>query len=64
MYGHNTVGAGDALFSAFVHFESKGYSPEKALYLAQVFASLKISFTSAANGFQTESEILEWVRTH
>lgn len=54
----NTVGAGDALFSAFIHYYAKGYAPEAALCRAQVFAAHKITANGAANGFVTE-EIVE-----
>ena len=57
----NTVGAGDALFSAFVHFYSKGLSPIEALRRAQAFAAYKIRVTGASCGFVTESEIERFV---
>ena len=60
----NTVGAGDALFSAFVHFTAKGCPPEEALYLAQIFASHKIAVPGGANGFRSEEDILNWARSH
>lgn len=47
----NTVGAGDALFSAFLHYYAKGCAPEDALYRAQVFAGHKILVNGASNGF-------------
>ena len=47
----NTVGAGDALFSAFVNYYSKGFTPIDAINRAQIFASYKIGFNGAANGF-------------
>jgi ribokinase len=47
----NTIGAGDALFSAFVHFYGAGGDPHTALQRAIVFASYKIGETSAARGF-------------
>ena len=53
----NTVGAGDALFSAFIHYYAKGLSPYDALVRAQVFASAKISANGASKGFITEEEI-------
>ena len=56
----NTVGAGDALFSAFLHFYAKGFSPADALQRAQVFASYKITANGASNGFVTEQAIEEW----
>ena len=55
----NTVGAGDALFSAFLHFYGKGYSPEEALKRAQTFAACKIMVSGAANGFVTENTVEE-----
>ena len=53
----NTVGAGDALFSAFVHCYAKGYAPERALQLAQCFAAHKITVNGASNGFLSESDL-------
>lgn len=55
----NTVGAGDALFSAFLHYYSKGCAPENALRRAQIFAARKITVSGASNGFLTEQEIEE-----
>ncbi len=54
----NTVGAGDALFSAFVHFYTKGVDAVKALKLATIFASYKIGESGAAKGFLTEPELM------
>lgn len=53
----NTLGAGDALFSSFLHFNLNGCSPLEALRRAQIFASHKISFNGASNGFMTEEEV-------
>lgn len=53
----NTVGAGDALFSAFLHFYAAGTAPEAALTLAQRFAAAKIRVSGAAEGFVTEEEL-------
>ena len=50
----NTVGAGDALFSSFLHFYAKGFAPIEALQRAQIFAAHKITVSGAANGFVTE----------
>ena len=55
----NTVGAGDALFSAFLHYFAKGYSPEEVLRRAQLFAAHKITVNGASNGFVTEQIIEE-----
>lgn len=53
----NTVGAGDALFSAFVHFYLKGESPESALRYAATFASYKIGESGASKGFLSEEAL-------
>lgn len=53
----NTVGAGDALFSAFLHFYAKGLDPLCCLERAQYFAAAKIRTTGAANGFITEDAL-------
>lgn len=57
----NTVGAGDALFSSFIHFYAKGFSPLEALKYAEVFASYKIGFDGASEGFAEEEKIEELV---
>ena len=53
----NTVGAGDALFSAFLHFYAKGIAPTEALRRAQIFAAHKITVSGASNGFVTEQTV-------
>lgn len=53
----NTVGAGDALFSGFIHGYAKGLSPLEALHRAQLFASAKIGTSGASKGFITEAEL-------
>lgn len=58
----NTVGAGDALFSAFVHYYAKGLHPAVALHRAQIFASAKIGVSGAAKGFITEEQIIVYER--
>lgn len=58
----NTVGAGDALFSAFVHFYAKGIEAAECLKRAQVFASLKIAYNGASLGFASEEEIERWYK--
>ena len=57
----NTVGAGDALFSSFLHFYAKGLSPVDALRRAQIFAAHKITVSGASNGFVTEQTVEAWV---
>lgn len=58
----NTVGAGDALFSAFLHYFAKGISPLDALQRAQVFAACKITVSGASNGFVSERTVEEYVK--
>lgn len=55
----NTVGAGDALFSSFVHFYTKGIEPCLALKYATIFASYKIGSDGAAKGFLSEAALLK-----
>lgn len=59
----NTVGAGDALFSSFVHFYTKGVDPYTSLRCATVYASYKIGADGAAKGFLQEDELLKIVGT-
>ncbi len=47
----NTIGAGDALFSAFVFNFARGLDAVEALRRAVVFASWKIGEKGAADGF-------------
>ena len=53
----NTIGAGDALFSAFIHCYAEGENPHQALKKAIVFASWKIGEKGAASGFLTEAAL-------
>lgn len=53
----NTIGAGDALFSAFVHFFAKGLSAKDALRRAVIFAGVKIGSNGASKGFCDEKTI-------
>lgn len=53
----NTVGAGEALSSAFLHFYLKTKSPYQSIKNAILFASYKIGTTGSANGFLTEEQI-------
>ena len=55
----NTVGAGDALFSSFLHFYAKGLYPVDCLKRAIVFAATKIRVSGASKGFVTEREVEE-----
>jgi acarbose 7IV-phosphotransferase len=53
----NTVGAGDALFSCFLHFYLDGDDPILALRKATVFAAYKIGESGASLGFLPEGEL-------
>jgi len=53
----NTVGAGDALFSAFMHFYTKDSNASQALNKAVVFASWKIGVNGASFGFLCEEQL-------
>ncbi|MDD6793924.1 MAG: carbohydrate kinase family protein [Clostridiaceae bacterium] len=55
----STIGAGDALFSAFIHFYAKDANPYEALQNAIYFASYKIGEKGAASGFLTEEDLLK-----
>ena len=59
----NTVGAGDALFSAFLHYYAKGCTPLDALKHAEVFAALKIGHNGASKGFSTEAKVEKLLNT-
>lgn len=60
----NTIGAGDALFSSFLHFYTKGVDPVNALIRATFFASYKIGANGGAEGFLTESQLLELINNY
>ncbi len=60
----NTVGAGDSLFSGFIHFYADGFDPKEALIRAELFAAAKIRRSGAANGFVTEDELEVLYRTY
>ncbi|GHV47318.1 hypothetical protein AGMMS49546_36800 [Spirochaetia bacterium] len=55
----NTIGAGDALFSAFIYFYNKTKDAYYAIEKAIIFASYKIGEKGAAEGFLTEEELLK-----
>lgn len=58
----NTIGGGDALFSAFVHGYAQTQDPYQAIRQAMVFASYKIGATGAADGFLTAAELSVWCK--
>jgi len=53
----NTIGAGDALFSAFIYFFNKTNDPYYSIEKAIIFASYKIGEKGAAQGFLTEEQL-------
>jgi len=55
----NTIGAGDALFSCFIHFYCDTKDPYYSIQLAMLFASYKIGENGGAKGFLTEEELIK-----
>ena len=55
-----TVGSRDALFSSFIHYYLKGWTPLNALKLAEVFTSYKLGFNGASEGFLKSSEVRKY----
>jgi len=53
----NTVGAGDALFSGFLHAYLQTGDPYRAIQIATLFASWKIGVSGGADGFPTAAEL-------
>ena len=58
----NTVGAGDSLFSSFIHFYAKDGNALESLRKAVYFASYKIGENGAGKGFLSETELLELMK--
>lgn len=56
----NTIGAGNALFSCFLHYYNKTGKAVPAIKNALLFASYKIGFMGTSNGFMTEEQIEQW----
>ena len=54
----NTIGAGDALFSAFIYFYNKTKNAHYSIEKAIIFASYKIGESGGAEGFLSEEELL------
>lgn len=55
----NTVGAGDSLFTSFLHCYIKGIPEIEALKYAVTFASYKIGDNGGAVGFLTDEELFK-----
>lgn len=60
----NTVGAGDALFSAFIHCYACGKTPVEALTYARIFAARKITVSGASRGFADEVQMEELLKKY
>lgn len=58
----NTVGAGDSLYSAFIHFYAKGSDAAIALRKAIYFASYKIGESGASKGFLSEDALNDIIK--
>ncbi len=58
----SSIGAGDALFSAFLHIYARTGDPYLSLSRAMVFASYKIGVSSAAGGFLDEPTLDAWAQ--
>ena len=58
----NTIGAGDALFSAFLDRYQRLRDPYAALDAALVFAAYKIGEKGAAEGFLGSDELDSWIK--
>jgi ribokinase len=56
----NTIGAGDALFSAFLHYYAQDRDPYTALHKAQIFASFKVGANGGAEGFLDDAGVAHW----
>jgi sugar/nucleoside kinase (ribokinase family) len=60
----NTIGAGDALFSCFIHYYIQTHDPLLSLKKAMVFASYKIGDNGAAEGFLSEQQLEVFCRDY
>lgn len=56
----NRVGAGNALFSCFLHYYYKTGDAREAIKNAVLFASYKIGYVGTSIGFMTEEQIEQW----
>lgn len=58
----NTAGAGNSLFSCFLHCYVTSGDAVHAVKNALLFASYKIGYMGTSNGFLTEEELEHWYR--
>lgn len=56
----NTAGAGNALFSCFLHYYMETGDSVLAIRNALLFASYKIGFMGTSSGFMTTTQLKEW----
>ncbi len=56
----NTIGAGNALFSSFMHYYVKTKNAKEAIKNALLFASYKIGFVGPSTRCLTEEQIEQW----
>ena len=56
----NTTGAGNALFSAFLHYYLETKDATFSARNALLFMSYKVGFTGTSNGFLTVAELERW----
>jgi ribokinase len=57
----NTIGAGDAFFSAFLAIYLEHHDPYQAVRHASVFASYKVGGNGGADGFLTRPDLTTWM---
>lgn len=56
----NTLGSGNAMFSAFLHYYVKTGDAKESIKNALIFASCKIGSIGTSQGFMTEEQIEQW----
>jgi ribokinase len=60
----NTIGAGDSLFSAFLHAYLASGNAHRALRIANLFASWKVGGNGGADGLLTGAQLAQLVAQH
>ncbi len=58
----NTAGAGNALFSCFLHYYQENGDSVAAIKNALLFASYKIGYIGTSKGFMTTEQLEQWHR--
>lgn len=59
----NSIGAGDALFSSFLHFYLKGQDPNIAIKKSLIFVGEKLKTKNSSLGFIKEERVNEFFKT-